>query len=115
METIRFINKIYSDPLQNTEKKKCIAFNYNKIYFEINEDYYNLSIELAKKIFIGRYLKNNNYINNYENFFNQYFNIDKISISKDMIFKENDTLLVSSMQILFDKLYYIDSSSSSNP
>lgn len=104
IKTVRFINKNYS----RFNVSNYPVFKFSKIYFETNFNYYILSIELAKKIFIKRYFFKK--IENFdiENLYNKYFDVDIFEITKEDITKENNELFVSSFQILFDKLYYID-------
>lgn len=107
MNTIKFINKIFNTQNQNNYPENCSAFIFHKIYFEINKDYFDLDINLAKQIFIKRYCPINCDFN-IDNFFMSYFDVNFETLNKEEVLEEKNISYVSAVQVLFDKLFYID-------
>lgn len=110
MKLLKFINKNYNSNskfFKKLEQEQCPILKYKSVYFEV--DNFNLeTINLMKLIFKNRYLIVNTKDMSFKNLFTNFFVIEKIENFNYQDNLNQNSLFVSSLQILFDKIYYID-------
>lgn len=110
MKLIKFINKNYnnnSDLFKNLKQNQCAALRYKYIFFDVT-NFEKCEIPTFKAIFKSRYLMFNNKTINFKNLFTDFFEIELIDNIKEEYLNDNNNILVSYFQLLFDKIYYVD-------
>lgn len=110
MKLIKFINKNYnnnSDLFNNLKQNQCAALRYKNIFFDITH-FEKCEISIFKSIFKNRYLIFNSREINFKNLFTIFFDIEVTDNIKKEELDDNNNIVVSHIQLLFDKIYYVD-------